>query len=45
MAQSIRGYAHLLNGLCAAGIYRFNDIFTSFYARQWYDITNDVTRA
>jgi len=34
-----------LNGLCAAGVNRFNDIFTSFYARQWYDVTNDVTRA
>jgi len=34
-----------LNGLCAAGANRFNDIFTSFYARQWYDVINDVTRA
>jgi len=34
-----------LNGLCAAGVNRFNDIFTSFYARQWHDVTNDVTRA
>ena len=34
-----------LNGLCAAGVKRFNDIFTSFYARQWYDVTNDVTSA
>jgi len=34
-----------LNGLYAAGVNRFNDIFTSFYARQWYDVTNDVTRA
>jgi len=34
-----------LNGLCAAGVNHFNDIFTSFYARQWYDVTNDVTRA
>jgi len=33
-----------LNGLCAAGVKNFNDIFTSFYARQWYDVTNDVTR-
>jgi len=32
------------SGLCTAGIKRFNDIFTSFYARQWYDVTNDVTR-
>jgi len=31
-----------LTGLCAAGVKRFNDIFTSFYARQLYDITNDV---
>jgi len=29
--------------LCTAGVNRFNDIFTSFYARQWYDVTNDVT--
>jgi len=34
-----------LNGLCAAGVKRFSDIFTSFYARQWYDVTKDVTRA
>jgi len=34
-----------LNGLCAAGVNRFNDIFTSFYARQWYDDTIDVTCA
>jgi len=34
-----------LNGLCTARVNRFNDIFTSFYARQSYDITNDVTRA
>jgi len=34
-----------LSGLCAAGVNRFNDIFTSFYARQWYDVTNDVTHA
>jgi len=33
-----------LSGLCAARVMRFNDIFTSFYARQWYDVTNDVTR-
>jgi len=33
-----------LNGLCAAGVNRFNDIFTSFYACQRYDVTNDVTR-
>jgi len=32
-----------LNGLCAAGVKRFNNIFTSFYARQWYDVINDVT--
>jgi len=34
-----------LNGLCAAGVNHFNAIFTSFYARQWYDVTNDVTSA
>jgi len=34
-----------LNGSCAARVMRFNDNFTSFYARQWYDVTNDVTRA
>ena len=34
-----------INGLCATRVMRFNDIFTSFYARQWYDVTNDVTRA
>jgi len=34
-----------LNGLCAAVVNRFNDIFTSFYARQWYVVTNDVTCA
>jgi len=34
-----------LNGLCATGVNRFNNIFTSFYARQWYNVTNDVTRA
>jgi len=34
-----------LNGLRAAGVKHFNDIFTSFYACQWYDVTNDVTRA
>ena len=34
-----------LNGLCAARVLCFNDIFTSFYARQRYDVTNDVTRA
>jgi len=33
-----------LSGLCAAGVNRFH-IFTSFYARQWYDVINDVTRA
>ena len=42
MAQSLpRIY---LNELCAAGANGFNDTFTSFYARQWYDVTNDVTR-
>jgi len=45
MAQSLCGYAHYLNGLCAAGVNRFNHIFTSFYARQWYNVTDDVTRA
>jgi len=46
MAQSLHGYAHLiyLNGLCSAGVMHFNNIFTSFYARQWYDVTNDITR-
>jgi len=44
MAQSLRGYAHLPQGLCAAGVKRFSDVF-SFYARQWYDVTNDVIRA
>jgi len=34
-----------LSGLCAAGINHFNDTFTSFYARQCYNVTNDVTRA
>jgi len=34
-----------LNGLCAAGVNRFNDIVTSFYVHQWYDVTNDVTCA
>ena len=34
-----------LIGLCAARVVCFNDIFTSFYAPQWYDVTNDVTRA
>jgi len=34
-----------ISGLCEAGVNRFNDIFTSFYARQWYGITNDVTHA
>jgi len=34
-----------LNGLCATGVNRFDHIFTSFYARQWYDDTNDVTGA
>ena len=34
-----------LNGLCAAEVNRFNDIITSFHAHQWYDVTNDVTRA
>ena len=34
-----------LNGLFAAGVNLFNDIFTRFYARQWYDVTNVVTRA
>jgi len=34
-----------LNGLCAAGVNRFNDIFTSFYASYWCDVTNDVTHA
>ena len=33
------------NELCAAGVKHFNDIFTGFYARQWYDVTIDVTRA
>jgi len=33
-----------LSGLCAAVVNRFNDIFTSFYARQWYDVTNDVSK-
>jgi len=43
MAQSLRGYAHLPQWVMLVN--RFNDIFTSFYARQWYDVTNDVTRA
>jgi len=34
-----------LSGLCAARVMHFNDSFTSFYASQWYDVTNDVTRA
>ena len=36
-----------LNGLCAAGVSgnRLNNIFTSFYARQWYDVKNDVAHA
>jgi len=34
-----------LSGLCAARVKRFNDIFTGFYARQWYNVTNDVTSA
>ena len=34
-----------LNGLCAAGVNHFNDIFTRFYARQRYDVTNDITHA
>jgi len=34
-----------LNGLCATGVNCFDHIFTSFYARQWYDDTNDVTGA
>ena len=34
-----------LNEICAAGVNRFNDVFTSFYAHQWYNVTNDVTRA
>jgi len=34
-----------LNGLCTEGVNCFNDFLTSFYARQWYDVTNDVTRA
>jgi len=34
-----------LSGLCATGVNHFNNIFTSFYARQWYDVTNDVTHA
>jgi len=34
-----------LNGLCASRVNRFNDIFTSFYARQWYDVKNDVAHA
>ena len=36
-----------LSGLCAAGVSRFNDVFffTIFYARQWYDVINDVTHA
>jgi len=33
------------NGLCAAGVNRFNDVFTSFYACQRYDVRNDVTHA
>ena len=39
MAQSLRVYAIYLNGLCAARVMRFNDIFTNFYTRQWYDVT------
>jgi len=34
-----------LSGLCAARVMCFNDIFTRFYTRQRYDVTNDVTRA
>ena len=34
-----------LNRLCAARVNCSNVIFTSFYARQWYDVTNDITRA
>jgi len=34
-----------LSGLRTARVMHFSDIFTSFYACQWYDITNDVTRA
>jgi len=45
MAQSLRGYAHYLSGLCAAGVNRFNNIFTGIYTRQRYDVTNDVTCA
>jgi len=33
-----------LSGLCTVGVNRFNDIIL-VYARQWYDVTNDVTRA
>ena len=31
--------------LCTEGVNCFNDFLASFYARQWYDVTNDVTRA
>jgi len=43
MAQGLRGYAHLPQWVMRSNC--FNNIFTSFYARQWYDVTNDVTRA
>jgi len=45
MAQSLRGMRIYLSGLCTAGVNRFNNIFTSFYTHQWYDVTNDVTHA
>ena len=34
MAQSLHGYAHLPQWVMCSR--------TSFYARQWYDVTNDV---
>ena len=37
--------AHLPQWVVRSRSYRFNNIFISFCARQWYDVTNDVTRA
>jgi len=45
MAQCLRGYAHLPQRVMCSKSYAFWRYFTSFYARQWYDVTNDVTRA
>ena len=46
MAQSLRGYAHLPQWVMCyvqQELTILTMFFTIFYARQWYDVINDVT--